>query len=277
MSPELALGSDEQYLQSWSQFNAAYRANVAAACRSAAAAAPSEAAAAAPALECFQQYLFAIEDLATWAEAIPKWRSGTPLVEAIEVANARWDVVAELQDASVDFLVGCFSLPPLDDFVEPVRGVYRGRLEAWTALARDVGRFAAEEAQNGGQLANRLQNKMKHGLHFAVAGRGEAIRVHFYPHHASAGEPRLLPRLAPTPAAAERWLRRTYDLCRLTSAILTTLFVATSASHRDPVYAWVARTEPNRELSVREIEEDLQALRVPAVKWVDEPGSLSTS
>ena len=255
----LEFGSDEQYLESWLQFNAAYRASVAAACRRVAAAATSEVTAAAPALECFQQYLFAIEDLATWAAAIPVWQSGTSVVEAIEVARAEWDVIADLKDASPDLLVTRFHLPKPADFVGLDKREYMKRLTAWTALARDVGRLAAEEAPNGGYLFNRLQNKTKHGLHFAVATSERGVRVHFYPHHSIKGEPRQLPSLLATAERAESWLRRTYDLCRFTSAILTTLFVA--AYRHDPGVAWIARTDPNRDLSLEEIEADLGAIR----------------
>ena len=267
----LEFGSDEQYLESWLQFNAAYRANVAAACRRVAAAATSEVAAAAPALECFQQYLFAIEDLATWAAAIPVWQSGKSVVEAIEVARAEWDVIADLKDASPDLLVTCFHLPSPGDFVGLGKREYVKRLTAWTALAGNVGHFAAEEAPNGGYLLNRLQNKTKHGLHFAAATSEQGVRVYFYPHHSIKGEPRQLPSLLVTADEAEIWLRRTYDLCRFTSAILTTLFVA--AYGRDPGVAWNACTDPNRDLSLQEIEADLGAIQLPTLKCVGGPPS----
>ena len=58
---------------------------------------------------------------------------------------------------------------------------YVKRLTAWTTLARDVGRFAAEEAPNGGYLFNRLQNKTKHGLHFAAATSEQGSACPFLP------------------------------------------------------------------------------------------------
>ena len=74
----------------------------------------------------------------------------------------------------------------------------------------------------------------------------------FHPtHHSIKGEPRQLPILLATAERAESWLRRTYDLCRFTSAILTTLFVA--AYRHDPGVAWIARTP--RGLSAEEVRQ----------------------
>lgn len=264
MSPEIQMGTDDQYLECWLQLNVTYRANVALACYQAAAfGRPATKVAAA--LECFQQYLFAIEDLATWADVIPKWGQGESLSKAVEVANARWAIFETLKVATRENLVTAFSLPEPAGFRDQWAVEYQAKLDGWVLAARDVGTFASRQAQNGGQLANRLQNKMKHGLHFAVGQHDGNFRVHFYPHPVA--QPlQEMPILTLTSERALDWLRRTYDVCRLLAALLKTLFVY--RFERDPLGAWSPRSDPSRGLTSTEIAEDLQLIRVPRVQWV---------
>ena len=262
---QIEFGTDEQYLGSWLQFDVAYRANVAAVCHTQVIRA-SGADGPAAALECFQQYLFVIEDLAMWAAAISAWQGGKSLVDAVEAANAKWPLFEQLGEADGSLLVEVFGLPPPSDFNDEVRPQYEEWLAQWSIAAQDVGKFAAREAQNGGQLAKRLQNKMKHGLHFAVANDGGTMRVHFYPHHASQGEKLELPTVGLSAESAERWVRRAYDTSRFLAAILKTLFVARFV--HDPVAAWIPRTEPNNQLKLDEIKEDLARVKVPVLEWV---------
>lgn len=262
---EMELGTDEQYLESWLQFNVAYRANVCLVCHRAAATTESATGPAA-ALECFQQYLFSIEDLATWADTLSRWHDGEALSAAAEVSNAKWGLFDELRDAEPGVLVRVFRLPEPDDFIEPWKSEYEETLAGWCMVARDIGLFASHDAQNGGQLANRLQNKMKHGLHFAVGNDGGELRANFYPHAAKGLNPLQLPRVRLSADDAERWLRRTFDVSRFTAAILRTSFVA--HFQRDPANGWQPPTAPNADLSLEEIEASLGDLKVPVIKWI---------
>jgi len=268
VAQQIAMGSSQQYLETFLQFNVAYRAVTSMNCRRGALD-RSTSLEAAMALECFQQHLFALEDLATWAAALSRWDADAELAPLMERANADWSVFERLSDATPEVLVQTFRLPKPDDPQAPARDLYGPALDNWCLAARDMGRFATRAAQNGGQLANRLQNKIKHGLHF-VAGVDEidgVPRIHFYPHDAHEGQLEL-PSVRATAAGAEFWFRRTYNLCRLLAAVLTTLYVWRFG--RDPVRAWAPMAEPDDDLSLAEIEATLEELFLPNVRWVDE-------
>ena len=264
---ELEFTSDEAYLNGWLQFNVAFRASVAVAtARVASNPAGGTVARAAACIECFQQYLFALEDLATWLAVLGAW-PGQPLLQAMEVANARWTDLQSLRDAGEGMLIQYFRLPAVEGFREPYRSQYASSLASWAEAGRDIGQFVSREAQNGGPLANRLQGKLKHGLHFVVVVENGTNRAYFYANEGrlQPGERAELPSIRLSADGAELWARRTYDVCRFLAAMLRTVFVKTFG--RDPQGAWRPLVEPNAELSMDALEASLERLGLPNLEW----------